>query len=221
MKKVYFLSVLGLFFAQILRGQDTSDFVAPKFILKGNLLSILDPFSPTIGGGVEYRVLNRTYLEHEVGFVYASPTKIAEGLTGARLRTAFRYYSRNDIGKSGFVGAQATYQILTGELDRFISRDSAKYQQFLRYGNDFRTLDLNLIFGQTFYFGRSERFYIDTYFGLGVSWTTYKYKNLPSDAEIPSLPAWFANPVTLKPTDVYTQSRSSFFWSIKLAYILK
>ena len=221
MKKVYFLAFLGLFFVSILRGQEY-ELLTPKLILKGNLLSVFDPFCPAIGGGIEYRISDRKSFEHEVGYIYASPNKIAEGLTGARLRTAFRYYSKDDIGKATFIGFQGTYQILAGELSSFVSRENKKYQQFLQYGNDFRTIDLNVIVGRTFYLGNSERFYIDTYFGFGSSWTTFRYKNLPSDAAIPSLPAWFADSEPLRsPTEIYTQRRGSLFWSLKLAYVLR
>jgi hypothetical protein len=214
--KILILMFIG---AAILRGQHSTVFNPPKLLLKFNLTSVVDASGPTTAVAIDYRLAARHRIEHEAGYVYASPLNLSKGFNGWRLRTSYRYCK--PLGQMNFLyfGIQGTFKKLNGDIEAFVKRDNGQYQQNIRFNNALHTFGLNALIGSTRFWGTTKRWVLDYQIGLGRRWTTFNYKNLPADALPPKFSV-LIQPSNTTATNGSTISQITAHFAWKIGYVL-
>lgn len=141
-----------------------------KWVVKFNLLSWLDPETPTLQPGIEYRLNKRSSVEFTVGI----PTRIYD-YTKPTDTTYNRYFKMKSELKY-FPGEKRSFYI--GPEVSFISKKKSRYNASFEgddgktYGYDYAQIEKSIVtlafkFGFVMPLKGNNRWLLDTYFGAG------------------------------------------------------
>jgi hypothetical protein len=222
--KLLILLFLAIFSFTILRGQEEGDntLTIPKLTVKFNTIAAINPYEPTLAVSVEHHLYGKSYLEHEIGYVYDTPKDLPDGTRGFRYRLGYHFHEFEDL----YWGVQAHFRRFTGDAENFVWRKNRSYQQSIKYKNTFDAYGFTLIGGIRNYFSKSSRWFVEPQFGGGVSWKSLTIENFPSDATYPDPPLWlYSRRTYINEGNILRNAENplyfSFFVTLKVGFVIR
>ncbi|MES2732382.1 MAG: DUF3575 domain-containing protein [Bacteroidota bacterium] len=168
----------------------------PGFILKIAPLSILD-VDPTYQLALEYFLNRQWSIQQEMGYgnkYILSPNVSTTAKPNAiwRLRTEVRYYLGRPLAKTTVTGAyfalEGLYKQVHTQKSESVGRDcdngNCAYFQELTYTSVKEVAGIHLKMGKQWLLGKSKRFALDVYSGVGWRMIFLKSADLPEGTSI-------------------------------------
>lgn len=191
----------------------------PKLVVKYNPTSRFDIMTPSFQMAVEYNVLSKINLQHELGYItkHAAIVGFDEGtnngfdLNGLRFRTEVRWYMTTGLVKRVFyIAPDFLFKYYIDSSEKTYSRYDGLFMQHIDSELHKYLFGLHAKIGFQFYPGKS-RFLIDIYVGSGLrSLRTVEKSAIPEDAVL----SW-------GPTSAFDDMPVSAVGGFKIGYVLK
>jgi hypothetical protein len=189
--KSIILGILFLSIASICLAQEADkvapDAQLPRWMLRTNMLSPLNPFKQSASFTAEFPVLPQLTAEAVVGYTFHAGSmfidQAQESYRGPQFRIGMKYYSFLKKNDFFYLGIEAKHERITHLLWSTILRHGSQYSEVVLAPRNLTTWGGVGKVGFLFFLDPSKRLILDVYFGLGANRHFVKF-DLPPDTEV-------------------------------------
>lgn len=163
-----------------------NDAQLPRWILRTNLLSPINPFKQSASLTAEYPLLPQLSVEASLVYTYHADRifidQNQESYRGPQFRLGLRYYYYQKKSNHWYFGLEVKHERITHQVWSNVLRQGGQYSEVALVPRKLTTWGSLGKMGFLFFLDPSKRFFMDLNFGLGVNRHFVKY-DLPPDGE--------------------------------------
>lgn len=183
--------ILFLLIASICLAQEADkvapDAQLPRWMLRTNMLSPINPFKQSASLTAEFPVLPQLTAEAVVGYTFHADRifidQAQESYRGPQFRIGMKYYSFLNKNNFWYLGLEGKHERITHRVWSNLLRQGGQFSEVALVPRKLTTWGGVGKIGFLFFLDPSKRLILDVYFGLGANRHFVKF-DLPPDTEV-------------------------------------